>query len=228
MSHPLDGAALRVERAIEHYDEVCKRFVSFRETNIDKVFVKDNPGPPQNLTVSFDSSLLVPLALSLPVSDCIHNLRATLDYLVYELAILDSGIVQEKTQFPIEDDPEVFHRRRRNKYLRGLSNDHVRAIELMQPYMQIKWTKTLRSISNPDKHCRLTMLRPQLSRSVILHYMGGGGDFEFTVKGEKMYVKKEQVFSVGFGDSQLPVVETLNRLICSVGQTIDLFKPEFK
>ena len=227
MAHALDGATLRVERAIKHFDELMVVFVAFREANIDKVSLKDDPGPPQSLRVFFDSSLIVPLSLSLPVSDCIHNLRAALDYVVYELAILDSGVIQDGTQFPIEDDPQVFHKRRRNTYLRGLEDKHVRVIESLQPYKGVDWTKLLASISNPDKHRHLVMLRPQLSSSVMIHFTGQPGDSEFNVNGEKMYVNKEHAFSIGFGDGQAPIVETLNSLLGHVRRTIDSFKSEF-
>src|SRR6266571_935332 len=77
MRHPLYGATLRIERAIKHFDEFSQVFNSFRESNVDKVIFKDNPGPPQNVNVSFDpASFVVPLDFSLIVSDCIHNLRS--------------------------------------------------------------------------------------------------------------------------------------------------------
>lgn len=87
--------------------------------------------------------------------------------------------------------------------------------------------KTLRSISNPDKHCRLVIFRPQLPTSVSAYPSGQVGDFEFSQAGKKMYVNKENAFSAGFGEAGLPVIETLNRLIANVGQTIDSFKSEF-
>lgn len=228
MAHPLDGATLRVERAVKHFDEFCQMFDSFRQANIDKVSIKHDAGPPQRLPVRFDSSLVIPSRLSLPPSDCIHNLRAALDYLIYELAFLDSRAIQDGTQFPIEDCPKVFHKRRRDTYLCGLSDNHVRAINSLQPYRGVEWTKTLRSISNPDKHRHLVMLRPQLSPSLFAYDRGEVGDFKFTINGEEMYVQKEHAFSIGFGDGQFPVVETLNLLIVRVGETIDSFKPEFK
>lgn len=228
MSHPLDGVALRIERAIKHFDELEKMFVSFREANIDKVSIGYDPGPPQRLPVFFDPSLVIPLRLSLPVSDCIHNLRGALDYLIFELSILDSGTIQKGTQFPIEDNPQVFHQTRRNTSLRGLSDDHVRAIEFLQPYNGVEWTKSLRSISNPDKHQHLVIMKPQLSSSIFAHSVGDIDDFEFSVNGEQMYVKKKDVFSIGFSDSESPVIETLNSLQVRVRQTIDAFKPEFK
>jgi hypothetical protein len=227
MSHPLDGATLRIERAAKHFDEFEKMLDIFRESNLDKVSIKSDSRAPENLSISLSPSLSVPARLSLPVSDCIHNLRAGLDYLVYELAILDSGWIKDGTQFPIEDDPNVFDSKRRNTYLRGVCDNHIRLIELLQPYKGVEWTKTLRSISNPDKHRTLVVLRPRLSSYFFACYKANGGDFEFDINGEKMHVKKEDVLSVGFSDGEYTVVETLNLLIAKVGETIESFKPEF-
>lgn len=47
---------------------------------------------------------------------------------------------------------------RKHKCLRGLKPAHVDMIEALQPYNGVEWTKTLRDISNPDKHRTLTVL----------------------------------------------------------------------
>jgi hypothetical protein len=224
----LDGATLRIDRANRHFNEFEKMHGEFRQSNKDKVIIKPDSSAPRSLLVSFDSSLIVPLYMSLPVSDCIHNLRAALDYLVYELALLDSGAVRGGTQFPIEDCPKSFSTKRRNTYLCGLSDNHIRAIELLQPYSGIEWTRTLRAISNPDKHRHLVVMQPCLSSVVHTHSSGDPNDAVFTTNGEQTYLKKEDAFAVGFTDSPVSVVETLNLLIVQVSMTIDAFKPEFR
>jgi hypothetical protein len=224
----LDGATLRIERAIRHFDEFEKSSSEFRKSNRDKVVIKQDSGNPQSLPVTFHDSLIVPLCLSLPVSDCIHNLRAALDYLIYELAFLDSGTVKDGTQFPIEDDPQAFNKKRRNRYLCGLSDDHIRKIESLQPYNGVNWTRTLRTISNPDKHRHLVVMKPQVSTVVYTHNSGEVSDTVISVNGEQTFLKKEDVLSIGFADSQVPVVETLISLIAEAGKTVDTFKSEFK
>src|SRR5579863_2363916 len=140
MSHQLNGALLRIGRAQLHLNELYRLEFNFRHSNKDLVSLQQDPHSEKIIRVIFDPLLEVPLNFSLPVSDCIHNLRSALDYLIYELANLDFGSYVRGTQFPIEDDPEWFHKRRRNTYLRGLSDDHVRAIEALQPYNRIEWT----------------------------------------------------------------------------------------
>jgi hypothetical protein len=221
----LQGASLRVERAIRHFDEFSSMLRSFREANKDKVIIQTHEDAPENLMVEFDKSLVVPLALSLPVADCIYNLRSALDYLVYELAISDSGKVQEQTQFPIVDCEKNSNAQ---KYrFRGLHEHHIRAIEALQPYRGTEWTKTLRDISNPDKHRHLIPVQVQRSPYVFAHWSGDLGDFELTLNGENAHFKKGAFIDVGFRDSKLGVFETLSSLITEVGRTIDKFKPEF-
>lgn len=108
--------------------------------------------------------------------EAIQSLRTALDYLIYDLAILDSGEPKTGTHFPAESDPEAFdnhnpHTPKRTKphtcpncghvttrvvpktdYLKGLNLAHVTAIEELQPYKAGKWIGDLITLSNPDKH----------------------------------------------------------------------------
>ena len=239
MRHPLDGATLRVNRAVRYLDETDRVFEDFRAANKNKITVKANPQVGGGLLVDIDKSLVVPPELGLPVSDCIHNLRAALDYLVYELAAYDSKIIQEKTQFPIEDSPNVFWTNRRNTYLKGVSDDHVKAIYALQPCDGVQWTKSLRTISNPDKHMHLSVLRANLAGTVMVQ-MGEAGSFDgrtdlpgtilknVGIDGSDAHIQAEYLMDVGFAASDLPVIKTLTKLVSEVGRTIEAFKPEFK
>lgn len=99
---------------------------------------------------------------SILTGEAIYNLRSALDYLVYELAIADSGVVPRGTQFPIADSADGF-RRRRSNYLKGLSEEHKDAIGA---YSGADWAKILRDISNPDKHRALTVIEGDLEHQV--------------------------------------------------------------
>jgi hypothetical protein len=71
-------------------------------------------------------------------------------------------------------------------------------------------------------------MAPKLSTSLFAHHSGSIDDAEFSVNAEQMYIKKENAFSIGFRDSPVLVVETLNLLQVRVSETIESFKPEFK
>lgn len=100
-----------------------------------------------------------PPEIGILVGETVYNLRAALDYLVYELAILDSGHVQEKTQFPIESCESEWESNQ-DRRLAGLNPTHKALIKCLQPYRECDWTGVLRDISNPDKHRTLTLVNP--------------------------------------------------------------------
>lgn len=95
------------------------------------------------------------ISASIVVGEAIHNLRAALDYLVYELAFLDSGRPQKKTQFPIADTQENWTKAE-DRRLKGVSPPHRDAIRQWQPFTGCEWPRTLRELSDQDKHRRLT------------------------------------------------------------------------
>lgn len=85
----------------------------------------------------------------------VNDLRIALEYLVYQLAWLDSGTIQKRTQFPICDTLEAFASDLKQGRLNGLSPPHVEAIESCQPYNGVRWLRQVRVLSNTDKHRHL-------------------------------------------------------------------------
>ena len=165
--HPLDGAYARLARAEEHLkelesindglvSELCNVGVKVLDKEI-KQFPKATRTGSELIKFAFDQTATPPtLRIQVLVGETIYNLRAALDYFVYQLAILDSGRVQHYTQFPIERTPNKF-RKRRDSYLKGVNDSHVEAIEKLQYYGGVKWLDRLQKISNPDKHRDLVL-----------------------------------------------------------------------
>src|SRR3990167_1391126 len=159
MSHPLDGASLRLARADRHLTEADDLVSAFGLDCQNHILADEN-----GKILRLNGWPQLPIILPLVISDVVHNLRAALDYIVYEVAREDSGKVQENTQFIIEDvkvdtsDPRRGFDVRSKKHLKGLKQCHIDAIEHCQPYKGVEWTKALRDISNPDKHRNLTVL----------------------------------------------------------------------
>jgi hypothetical protein len=153
MDHPLDGARERIKRANRHRNDLAtaiKAYATSEANNIviDHDYVRDQP----NIILAPKAPL--PLEFAVIVNDCIHNLRAR----------EDSGDREPtSTQFPITSQDRFTEYRnlrlKNNVPLRYLSDAHVDAIEAYQPYNRIKWTETLRDISNPEKHRKLTRIR---------------------------------------------------------------------
>jgi hypothetical protein len=104
--HPLDGARKRIERADKHLKDFVAAVEAYAASEAKNITIEyDEVRNQPNVILAPKSPR--PIELALIVSDCIHNLRAALDYLVYELSREDSGDADPSgTQFPItiEDD----------------------------------------------------------------------------------------------------------------------------
>ena len=235
--HPLFGAEVRADRAIRHiaeFNEVLQRWV---EAHPDALMVNPEPDGSFDLLKREEPSLpddLLPVASAI-IGDTIYNLRASLDYVVYALAVLgNKGEHVSGTQFPIEDDPSTFEGRVTGKHpitknrvsqtLRKVPPAAVDMIRKLQPFAGSEWTKLLQSLSNPDKHTALTGLHSK-------------AEFTFNpsaveVREGQLYARGDfavQVFFLGTEDvpEALDVPDTLEFLERCVRLTIKAFKPFF-
>lgn len=229
----LDGAWLRFSRADKHLTEAHGLVHQFAQTCKQHI-VADNETDPEHPTFSLKAPDL-PVMLPVVVSDAIHNLRAALDYVVFELARKDSGKVQDGTQFLIEDvkvDPLKPNRgfdAKAGKNLTGLSGKHIGMIEDFQPYKGVNWTKSLRDISNPDKHRKLTVI--DKSGHFTLYYRGRGelaAQKPLVINPDEWEVDASYLIYVSPPDLSEPaLMPTLNNIQTGVCQVLELFKAEF-
>lgn len=83
--------------------------------------------------------------------EILYHVRTGLDYLIYNLAWLDSGRPQKQTQFPIHDRKKEWPGACGSR-LRWVNDAHRRVIRSHQPFAGCAWTATLRTLSNDDKH----------------------------------------------------------------------------
>ena len=238
-SHPLYGAQLRFERADGHLTEADGLIRAFAKSCEDYVVSNDH-----GQTIRLGGWPDIPMMLPVVVGDAIHNLRAALDYIVFELALLDSGKVQNGTQFPIEDvkfdpvNPKRGFDARRNTYLKGVNDRHAGMIERMQPYHGIDWTKTLADISNPDKHRKLTTLDNKDRGVTVTVHFNNGGRFtsplpQTTSDGQlsrryDLEIDASHAITIAPSDVSKPsLMSTLRRIETEVTSVVELFKPEF-
>jgi hypothetical protein len=238
MSDPLNGAYARLRRTDEHLGDLktlCTVFIhDYYELAAKAVQLNPEPGIPFDLTRPESP---IPMRAAILTGEMIYNLRASLDYLVYELAILDSGVEQLRTQFPITDSTAEFKEERKSR-LKGVSDSHVEWIELLQPYNGVEWTRRLREISNPDKHKHLIITdtnteldaRTSNDRADIAIPDDIKGLFvnAKNVNSEgPAYIQFHLTFFIAFDDG-LPVLETLEEIKRQVAQVLNNFRPEFK
>lgn len=160
MSHPLEGARLKIVRAQEHVDVLKTEtaiYLQGRPWTIGTNEYGEKPIPAPIITTQ------PPLRLSTIIGDCITNVRASLDYVIWELVLryfsppFDSANSNDRriTSFPISEkaaDSGYMNR------LNCLANRKVPAaaideIKMVQPYnrgYEPMWW--LHELVNTDKH----------------------------------------------------------------------------
>ena len=94
------------------------------------------------------------------VVDIVENVRAALDYMVFELSALSTPNLKEKTpQFVIADTKDDFDRQSKNR-LRYLTDEQkIEFIEKLQPFNGNQILSLLRDIAGQGKHRRLLSMR---------------------------------------------------------------------
>jgi hypothetical protein len=228
MAHPLNGCYARTKRASRYIHETEQLIVDVARECEEKVIV--NPDG----TMVFDHVPQIPPDLPLAISDAIHNTRAALDYLVYQLAKLDSGQFQSGTQFPIEDHKmatapggnKIGFDITKKKLLKGLNPDHISRIEDLQPYKGVNWTKNLRDISNPDKHRDLTPITSE--RMHMVFWIGGpNGQGKRLPNGDTLQAQPEQAITIVLPSGNALIVPTLWKILGCTVDTINAFNAEF-
>lgn len=228
LMHQLDGAREHIYGAQEHLDMLRPEIQSFAQIvskDVSLKYVKGFvtiKGQQREVpigTASFPMNRPTPPRAARLIGEVVQNLRSALDYLVYELARFDSKSAVDKTQFVIADSEENFLSSK--WHLRGLSGDHIAAIERLQPYRGCEWTKFIRDISNPDKHRHLTALKHPTVISI------DSRNTERILAGQKAEVGDYASIQIAFSNGP-PVIEGLEQLIADVAHTLDAFESEFK
>ncbi len=209
-------AEIRIARASDHLTDI--KAILNGKPYVETVPVKSDPSDPKVVHQGEMFGHLHPYIDS-RIGDVANDLRTALDYMVNTLAIIDSGEQQKGVQFLIEDKPDVF-RGKRKTFLKGLSDEHIAAIEVLQPCNGCQWTKRLAQLSNRDKHVELTKTS-----------MTGKFDFAYHLQVNARIgvavgdVQMETQFTgtVSFLDGT-PVIETLEELKAQVTHVLQEFK----
>ena len=87
------------------------------------------------------------------IGDIVHNLRSSLDYIVWELA--NPAKRHNRLQFPICDAPEAYGAKAAQVQIKGLDDYDKALIESFQPFKSVdkgRYLSLLRDLSNFEKH----------------------------------------------------------------------------
>lgn len=188
MTHPLDGARDKIDRSLYHLNALIEQMPD-AAFYADAITLRQELDPKAStIRVYFDHIPDIPRDWALIAADALQNLRTALNYVAWELAVLNLARTGQKrepdryTEFPIADSPARFP----NRYVADLDPVHVAKIKDMQPYSPAFMANLkaeiaagldpemlartnhplakLRDLSNGDKHRTLRLLYLGTSR----------------------------------------------------------------
>lgn len=113
------------------------------------------------------------------VADIVEDLRAALDYMVFELSALNEpGLNEKAPQFVIADTKKEFDRQseRRLRYL--TEEQKTKFIEKLQPFNGNSMLGILRDISGLSKHRRLLTVRDHSDWDIHMAEANRKGEYE--------------------------------------------------
>jgi hypothetical protein len=234
--HVLNGALERVSRAEEHLCDLRRRIGRWLVEQEDAVIFEFESHPPHNNAVDVSNCVGPPYIVGILIGEICYNLRSALDYLIFELAKLDSGVYQDGTQFPIANHKKTFDSWAKSHRRKGLKASHIAAIERLQPYNGCDWTKTLRDISNPDKHRAFAGIRGDY-RALVSHRLNEPNKAAFDAIPRPIRctdhpihgpvdVKIAPTSTVTLDDGTI-AVDALHKVQLKVAETLAAFKPDF-
>ncbi|HXY43241.1 MAG TPA: hypothetical protein VEH29_03560 [Acidimicrobiales bacterium] len=122
--------------------------------------------------------------LSAIAGDCIHNLRCSLDHLVFELIRLNGGEPSNNSGFPIRKSRCVWNRREEREEptpLRiggNIPREALETIEAVQPYnggYEGELLAILNNLDNVDKHRQLWLTATTAELAYVTDHAGFGG-----------------------------------------------------
>jgi hypothetical protein len=122
----------------------------------------------------------IPPEWSITVGDIIHNLRSALDYLVFQLVILETGAAPTSigNQFPIAHTESTFDSAQ-DHMLAGVGSKATVLIRSLQPFVTGEGAKSplrhLREISNQGKHGEVTLVCAGTDQRIPDQTVGGYG-----------------------------------------------------
>src|SRR6267378_798859 len=98
MTHRLDGASLKLDRANEHLDAFEAEATRYLNGDIF-MLVRDDSA--EGTAFAFWVKDEPPPRLSVILGDCLHNLRSALDHIAWQLVLANGEKPGRDTAFPI-------------------------------------------------------------------------------------------------------------------------------
>jgi hypothetical protein len=180
-NHPLFGADLKIKRASDQLKTLDASIRAFFDSNPYTLELQADPKTEILWNVVRVGRLADPV-WSAMTGEIIHNLRCALDYLVFQLVLLNTGADPKgkKNQFPIFLRQQGFDSRGVPQNLQGVGPKAVALIKSLQPFATGEDLRSplwhLQEFSNWDKHRSIHLTgasMPNVNAGMTIGSVGG-------------------------------------------------------
>jgi hypothetical protein len=129
---PLEGVRIKIERAKGHVMHLHSEVMAFHNRKPYQLIAKEDPKTEKRV-YSVKINECIPRSFSGIIGDTIHNLRAALDQLAWQLVIVNTQQPRRRTGFPIGSDRKEFEADAEGK-VKGIAKPAIRLIHRLKPY----------------------------------------------------------------------------------------------
>ena len=165
---PLTGVYSKLARAKELIDQIAEEEKSFLPSAVRAEETRSKDGKEFRLHVFAQKEL--PQRFSILAGEVVHQLRSSLDHIVWAIALRNTPNPAQRLQFPIFKTDSDFNNALNN--LRDIGTTAIDIIRAMQPYNADEPVSAglavLQSLNNADKHRLLivTMTAAEIGNDV--------------------------------------------------------------
>jgi hypothetical protein len=134
--HPLRGCEEKLWRAKEHFDTLQEEIGKLQDTELATFRGELDPDRDDVMHIVVDTVTMPDLRIAVILGDMVHNLRSSLDHLVFELAFLGlrGKSIPDKTAFPASTTRANWRTSYvQNKLLEGVLKKHRAMLYRAQP-----------------------------------------------------------------------------------------------
>jgi hypothetical protein len=169
----LRSTYLKLARADVHLSALVEGITSY-EASAPFIVQEDVNGRVRTLTARIKDE--PDPVLGVILGDLVHNLRSSLDHIVWQLALTSTSKPRRQTSMPLATTPTDFASARRS-LLRDVPGEAVAALERIQPYAHAVFgddpfrhpLTMLHELWNVDKHRRLVVASAWADPSHVAH-----------------------------------------------------------
>jgi hypothetical protein len=155
----MDGCFAKIARADEHINNLGPELDTFVAANYHAYRVVpefNRESGEYTITAFDDGGINHPLRFSVIIGEVVHQLRSSLDHVIWALASVRHTNPPARIGFPICESPKAFERAMKQGMLSGITVKARTIVDSLQPYRHVQPRRSflfrLHHLSNTEKH----------------------------------------------------------------------------